>query len=95
MAVMNGFANESAPALSCLHARGQASYCIPCAISTPDFKERAPLFYAMPFDAGQQVRAWINGRSYQLLHHPTAKVVCMTCGREVPAAYVPEDRYIP
>ncbi len=95
MVLMNDFANESVPALSRLHARGETIYCIPCAISIPDFKERAPLSHAMPFDPGLQVRAWINGRSYHLLRHPTTRVVCVSCGREVPVAYVPEDRYIP
>ena len=96
MALMNSSANEGAPASSCLHTRREASYCIPCAISIPDFRERAPLSYAaMPFDVGLLARAWINGRSYHLLRHPTTKVVCTSCGEEVAAAYVPEDRYIP
>ena len=96
MVLVDSLADEGAPAPSCLSTRGENSYCIPCAISIPDFRERAPLSYAaMPFDEGLLVRAWINGRSYHLLRHPLAKVVCMSCGEEVAAAYVPEDRYIP
>ncbi|HUJ69580.1 MAG TPA: hypothetical protein VLW86_08655 [Syntrophorhabdales bacterium] len=88
---MNGSANEGAPGFSPLRAGGETTYCIPCAISNPDFKERAPLFQGLPFDEEHQVMAWINGRSYRLLRHPLTKVVCRGCGREVPAAYVPEE----
>ena len=92
MVLVNRSACEEAPAPSWLPARGETAYCIPCAISIPDFKERAPLSHAMPLDEGPQVRAWINGRGYELLRHPSAKAVCVSCGTEVVAAYVPEDR---
>ena len=91
---MNGFTKEGASALSRLLPSGETAYCIPCAISTPDFKERAPLYDAMPFDGEEQARAWIRGRGYFCFRHPITKFVCGNCGSEVPAAYVPEDRSI-
>jgi hypothetical protein len=69
----------------------QKSFCIPCAVENNEFKERAPASFQTPLDAGDGHRAWIGGRSYVILHHPAAKVVCAHCGKEVHVAYVPEE----
>lgn len=69
-------------------------FCIPCAVKNDEFKERAPASSQTPLDAGGGPRAWIGGRSYGLVHHPAAKVVCIRCGKEVQVAYIPEDELI-
>jgi hypothetical protein len=69
----------------------EEGYCIRCAVSQADFRERAPLTFSMPPDGGQQPRAWIGGRSYALLHHFGARVSCICCGEEAWTAYCPED----
>jgi hypothetical protein len=68
----------------------RGGYCIPCAVSRPGFRERAPLACATPFDEAQP-RAWIEGRAYSLRHLPTLAVRCVRCGNEAPLIYCPED----
>jgi hypothetical protein len=65
--------------------------CIPCAVKNPDFKERAPLSTGTPFE-DPTVRAWIGGRSFGLLRHPSTKLRCGRCGQEAPVTYVPEEQ---
>ena len=38
------------------HERG-CRYCIPCAISRPDFRERAPIGHPTPLQEGEQCEA--------------------------------------
>ncbi len=64
--------------------------CIPCAVRNNKFRERAPVSTGTPLDASGDRRAWIDGRGYQVFHHPVAKILCFHCGKEVPVAYVPE-----
>jgi hypothetical protein len=68
----------------------EGSFCIPCAVSHPDFRERAPLTHSVPFDEGQPPRAWIGGRSYSLLPQLGTTASCMCCGEKAWAVYCPE-----
>jgi hypothetical protein len=68
--------------------------CIPCAVESDEFKERAPAKSGTPLGANGGGRAWIAGRGYKLFHHPAAKVPCVRCGKEVHVAYVPEEERI-
>lgn len=67
------------------------AFCIPCALRSREFRERAPASSRTPLDAGDCRRAWIEGRGYELFHHPASKVVCIRCGMKVHTAYIPEE----
>jgi hypothetical protein len=66
-------------------------FCIPCAVKNPGFKERAPSLTGAPFEDAA-VRAWIGGRGFDLVRHPSMRLVCERCGQEVPAIYAPEEQ---
>ncbi|OPY70052.1 MAG: hypothetical protein A4E57_00805 [Syntrophorhabdaceae bacterium PtaU1.Bin034] len=72
----------------------QKALCIPCAVKNHEFKERAPISSRTPLDTVCSARAWIDGRSFELFHYPTAKVICIRCGEKVHAAYAPEEERI-
>jgi hypothetical protein len=65
--------------------------CIPCAVRSDKFRERAPVSSRTPLDGGGDRRAWIDGRGYRVFHNPVSKILCFYCGREVPVAYVPDE----
>lgn len=68
----------------------EGRYCIPCAVSNPGFRERAPLACSAPFDETQP-RAWIEGRAYRLRLNLAPAAPCVRCGGEPPVAYCPEE----
>ena len=71
---------------------GERRYCIPCAISRPDFRERIPFGCpVVPFQEGEEPRAWIGGRGYSLVRHPGSSVSCTDCGEVIRTAYCPEE----
>ncbi len=77
------------PAVAAVHcpSGGEGErLCIPCAVNTPDFKERAPSRTEAPFD-NDDGRAWIEGRPFTLVQHPSRARRCTRCGQEVPAVY--------
>jgi hypothetical protein len=61
--------------------------CIPCAVGTTDFKERAP-HPTDPLGDGYEVRAWIGGLSFKLVYHQKEGFMCSQCGEAVPAMYI-------
>lgn len=65
-------------------------YCIPCAVSCPGFRERAPSACSTPFDE-EQPRAWIEGRAYSLRRFIAPAVHCVCCGDEAPVVYCRDD----
>jgi hypothetical protein len=65
--------------------------CIPCAVESSDFKERAPSpTPGFPHEEAT-VRAWIDGRAFKLFRHPSARIACERCGQQTPAVYAAED----
>jgi hypothetical protein len=73
--------------------RREEMLCIPCAVGSTDFKERAPSIIDLPFD-GARSRAWIDDRSFELVSQLTEKIMCTRCGSDVQSAYYPEERLI-
>lgn len=74
------------------HGPGERKiYCIPCAVGTIDFRQRCPVEQGVPYGQWQPVKAWIKGRSYELHQGTKAKVICVSCGREIESAYMPEE----
>ncbi len=66
-------------------------FCIPCAVGKHDFRQRCPVEQGISYTQWQSVKAWINGRSYELHQGPEAKVICGVCGRETESSYMPEE----
>ncbi len=66
-------------------------FCIPCAVGNHDFRQRCPVEQGISYAQWQSVKAWINGRSYELHQGPGAKVICVICGREIESGYMPEE----
>jgi len=61
--------------------------CIPCAVGSAEFKERAPHPAPGFHSDGPSGRAWIDGRSFELLRHTRLKIACERCGQVTPVVY--------